>query len=314
MKKVLLIIMIFCLAVLTGCGPQETNVNKGGSVLYTVTDATGEKLSFTQKPQRIVSLNVSTDEILLDMIDNQRLVALSALADDPGICSAGDKVKAVQGRAQGSNLETVLALQPDLVIIPDYTMEPVRGLRSAGMKVYVCHTPENIKDIFKFIREIGTAVGDKERGEEMAAELEKQLNAVRSKALLSAGKKQLKVLALSFTGPLGVKGTFSDLCYYAGTRNALDGVEIPYQSNLSEEKMLEINPDMIITPSWDYSKKGDPEVFRQKILHNPTYKTIRAVESGKVVRLHDNYLYSTSQYTLKAAEELAQAAYPQAFK
>lgn len=53
-----------------------------------------------------------------------------------------------------------------------------------------------------------------------------------------------------------MRGTFSGLCYYAGVHNVLDGMDIPYQSNLSEEKMLELNPELIITPSWDYSKKA----------------------------------------------------------
>ncbi len=311
MKKIFFLLMLISTALFfTACGPQQDSGNDSkGAVLYTVTDATGEQLSFSKKPQRIVSLNVSTDEILLDLVDNKRLAALSALADDEGICAAGEKVKQVVGRAQSTNVESVLALQPDLVIVPDYSMEPVRGLRSAGLKVYVCHTPSDVPGILKFIREIGAAVGDADKGKAMANDMQKQLEAVRAKSLAIAGDKPKKVLALSFTGPLGMKGTFSDICHYAGVKNALEGVDIPYQSNLSEEKMLELNPDVIITPSWDYSKKGDPEMFRQKILNNPTYKNMNAIKNKRVVQLHENYLYSTSQYTVKAVEELAEAAY-----
>lgn len=166
-----------------------------------------------------------------------------------------------------------------------------------------------MQDIFKFIGEIGSAVGEEAKGEAMAKNMEAQLEAVRKQALQAAGDKPLNVLALSFTGPLGMRGTFSGLCYYAGVHNVLDGMDIPYQSNLSEEKMLELNPELIITPSWDYSKKGDPEQFRQRILQNPAYKSIKAVKNGRVQSLHDNYLYSTSQYTVKAVQELAHAAY-----
>lgn len=309
MRKIFLLILVLAAFFVAACGPEQKTAEKDNDVLYTVTDATGTKLSFTAKPQRIASLNVSTDEILLDLVDNKRLIALSSLADDSSICSAGDKVKAVKNRAASSNLESVLAVQPDLVIVPDYSMEPVNALRSTGLKVYVCHTPSNMQEIFQLIRDLGAATGDKEKGDAMASSLQRDLDAVRIASLKAAGDKQLKVLALSFTGPLGMKGTFSDLCHYAGVKNALEGVDIPYQSNLSEEKMLEINPDLIITPSWDYSKKGDPEEFRKKILNNPVYKNINAVKNNRVVRLHDQYLYSTSQYTLKAVEELAQAAY-----
>ena len=77
--------------------------------------------------------------------------------------------------------------------------------------------------------------------------------------------------------------------------------------------MLQLNPDMIITPSWDYSNQGDPEKFRQKILNNPVYASVNAIKNGKVVMVKDNYLVSTSQYTYKAAEELAMKAYPEVF-
>ena len=317
MKRIFLAMLLLATLLFAGCGPQELAKDEGkGETLYTVKDATGTELRFSKKPQRIVSLNVSADEILLDLLEGetQRLAALSRLADDEGICGAGDKVKQVKGRAESTNLEAVLSYQPDLVIIPDYSLEPVRGLRSAGMKVYVCHTPNDMQGILQFIRELGTAVGEKDKGVQMAERLQKQLDATREKALKAANGNQQKVLALSFTGPLGMKGTFSDVCHYAGVRNALEGVDIPYQSNLSEEKMLELNPDLILTPSWDYSKKGDPDDFRRRILENPTYKDMNAVKNKRVYKIHDNYLYSTSQYTVKAVEELAQLAYPEAFK
>lgn len=316
MKRIFLMLLMLGVLLLAGCGPQEAVKDDGGKTLYTVKDATGTELRFSKKPQRIVSLNVSSDEILLDLLEGEtdRLVALSRLADDEGICAAGEKVRKVQGRAESTNLEAVLSYQPDLVIIPDYSMEPVRGLRSAGMKVYVCHTPNDMQGILQFIREIGMAVGEEQKGKAMADKLQGQLDDVRAKALLASGGRQPKVLALSFTGPLGMKGTFSDVCHYAGVRNALEGVDIPYQSNLSEEKMLELNPDIILTPSWDYSKKGDPDDFRRRILQNPAYKDMNAVKAQRVFKIHDNYLYSTSQYAVKAVEELAQLAYPDAFK
>lgn len=314
LRKFLLLVAALMLLLAAGCTPKQAQ-HQSDVNLYTVTDATGTRLSFSSKPQRIISLNVSVDEILLELVDSRRIAALSLLADDPGICAAGEKVKAVQHRAQSTNPESVLALQPDLVIMPDYAAEPIRSLRSAGARVYVCHTPNDMQQILQLIRELGAAVGEPEAGSALAQRTQQQLEAVRARVAASVPEhERLQVLALSFTGPLGMRGTFSDLCHYAGVKNALAGIEIPYQSNLSEEKLLELNPDLIITPSWDYSKKGDPEDFRQRILQNPVYKDIKAIKNNRVVRLHDNYLYSTSQYAAKAVEELAAAAYPELFR
>ena len=314
LKKIFALCLLLVMLCVSGCGGIKPEQKVSGEILYSVTDATGQKLSFYEKPKRIISMNVSVDEILLDLIDSKRIAALTYFADDPSICSAGEKVKLVKERVQGSNIEWIVALQPELVIIPDYAMAMIKALRAAGIRVYVCTTPDNMDEIFKFIIDTGKAVGDQEAGEAMVAKLQADLNAIREKVVAKVPEdKRLKVLGLSFMGPLGMKGTFSDLCYYSATLNALEGIDVPHNGALSEEKMLELNPDMIITPSWEYSNQGDPEEFRQRILKNPVYASVNAIKNNKVVKVRDNYLVSTSQYTFKAAEELARNAYPEVF-
>lgn len=313
-RKILALCLLLVVMCLCGCGGIKPEQKSGGEILYSITDSTGQKLSFYEKPKRIISMNVSVDEILLDIIDSGRIAALTYMADDPSICSAGDKVKLVKNRVHGSNIEMIVALQPDLVIIPDYAAPVLKALRAAGVRVYVCTTPDNMQDIFKFIIDIGKAVGDEEAAKVMVAKLQADMQGIRQQVIAKVPEaERLKVLCLSFMGPMGMTGTFNDLCYYSGIVNALENIDIPQNGTLSEEKMLELNPDMIITPSWDYSKQGDPNEFRLKILNNPLYANINAIKKGRVVQVKDNYLMSTSQYTYKAAEELAQKAYPEVF-
>ncbi len=59
-KLILLCILIFAV---TGCIPALSG-EKEKTVLYEVTDSTGTKITFYKKPERIISLSVSTDEIL----------------------------------------------------------------------------------------------------------------------------------------------------------------------------------------------------------------------------------------------------------
>lgn len=314
MKKLILAIMLICNCMVTACGPIQTELDKQGMILYKVTDSTGTELLFSQKPQRIISLNVSADEILLDLVDNKRLVALSALSDDDGICSAADKAKNIKGRVYGNNIEGILIYQPDLVIIPDYDSNTINALRSSDLKVYVYKTPSNMAEIFLFIKSLGEVTGENKKAEQMAENLKQRLEKVRQTVNAAVHENEkLNVIMLSFNGPIGMKGTFSDVCYYAGLKNCLADIDIPFQNKLSQEKMLELNPDIIITPSWDYSKQGNPEVFRNDIINNPLYKDIKAVKNNKVIRIKDNNLYSTSQYVVDAVEELAKKAYPELF-
>lgn len=63
---------------------------------------------------------------------------MSTLADDQNISTIGEKAKTIQGRVTSTNIEQILAYQPDLILVPDYNLNTVKALRSLGLKVYVC--------------------------------------------------------------------------------------------------------------------------------------------------------------------------------
>lgn len=306
-----LTLLLFCLAcfLLTGCGVITTKEEQG-KPLYSVVDAFGNRVNFTAKPQRIVSLNTSIDEILLDLVPAERIQGLTYLVDDPSISCAAAKAGQVKGRVYGGNFEAIVAMNPDLVLTASF-MGPgyCDALKAAGLKVVTCTSANTVQEIMTFINQVAEAVGEKERGREMTAKLQRDLLVVRKKALAGQQGKMLRVLALSTMGIMGPEGPFNDLCYYAGIKNALAEKNVPAQAVLSEELLLELNPDVLFMPSWDYTKKKDVEGFAKKILENPLYKDVGAVKHKRFYKLHDQYLYSTSQYTLKAVEEMAKLCY-----
>ncbi len=322
-KKVMAILAIVLLVVIILSGynfyeqnalnEQQEKMDKTDNqqVLYSVVDATGMSLDFTAKPQRIMSLNVSIDEVLLDLVDSNRIIALSYLADDKSICSAGDKVNKVAGRATSKDLETLIYYQPDLVLVPDYDVDTLQKLRRLGLKVYACKTPSDMQGIFAFIEQVGSAVGEDERSGQMVKAMKAELKAIHQKILNNVPEdKRLTVAALSFNGVLGKRGTFNDLCYWAGVNNCFADEDVVFEGVFPKELLLEKNPDIIITPSWDFSKNHDPEAFKNSILNDPAYNSISAIKQKKVGTVHDNYLYSTSQYVVYAVKEIAQFAYP----
>lgn len=150
---------------LSGCMKQPENNPENQQISYTVTDATNTTLEFSQKPQRIMSMNIAIDEILCELVDTKRIIALSTLADDQNISTIGEKAKTIQGRVTSTNIEQILAYQPDLILVPDYNLNTVKALRSLGLKVYVCKIPTNVSEIFSLMQEISTVVDEKYRGE-----------------------------------------------------------------------------------------------------------------------------------------------------
>ena len=284
-----------------------------GPVLYTFTDATGVTFEFASKPQRIVSLDNSIDEILLDLVASERISALTHLADDPTLCCATEKAKKVKGRSHGSNLEEIIGFNADVVLVGDWIgSEYINALRQYGVKIVALDTPNTYRGIMQFIQDVAKVVGEPESGGLMVRDLQHRAEYFRNKAVSAYGEKNLRSLvALSTMGVMAQRGTFSDICYLAGVRNVLEKVEVPNGMPISDEKLLELDPDIMLLPSWDYSKSKNMDEYRQAILNNPAYKRMKAVQTGRVYQIHDQYLYSTSQYSIKAVEEIFSVSYPE---
>lgn len=128
-------------------------------------------------PRRIVSLNVCTDQILVDLVDPARIAGLSWLATDATL-------SAVAQRAQGfagvrDNAEEVLALDPDLVIAQEYSAAAtVSMLRRLGRTVLMVPLANDFDAIRKAVRVIAAAVGEAGRGEAIVRRFDARLSAV----------------------------------------------------------------------------------------------------------------------------------------
>ncbi|MHC1718437.1 MAG: ABC transporter substrate-binding protein [Acidaminococcaceae bacterium] len=313
-----LLVMLFCLnaLVLGGCAKSEQmNTKNDNEKGYTVTDATGTKISFKESPKRIVSLSSSADEILLDMLPPERIAALTNLADDPGICSTTEKAKAVKQRVQSKNVEAILSLNPDLVLVPDWLgAEKAQSLRDVGIKVYVYKTPVTLTEIQKSIIEIATVVDAREQGDKLVLAMQGKLDSVQQKLKnLPADKKQV-VVPLSLMGAFGGKGTtFDDICNYANVTNGISAAGIDKNTAIAKEKIVEINPDAFILPTWDFGKSGDAKNFINETMNDPALKTVKAIKNNRLIQIHDAYLYSISHYAANAVDEIARAVYPEYF-
>jgi iron complex transport system substrate-binding protein len=306
---------ICCLVSLTACGGQGKTTQTLAA--YTVTDVTGHQLKLTQKPRRIVSLNVSTDEILAELVGPERIAAFSKLADNAGISTIPtEDLRKVKLRVDAHGTEALLAARPDLVVLADWRgPELAESLRGVGVNVFVYKTPTTVQDIKETITLLGQVTGEPQKAAAMVAGMDKSLQGVRDKLGTIPKEKQVKVVALSFMGAFGGKETtFDDECTYAQVRNMVSEKNIFKSGAVSKEAIVEMNPEVLIMPSWDFGEKKSARTFLQETLTDPSLQSVTAIQKKRLVQIHDAYLYSTSQACVKAVEELARAAYPEKFK
>lgn len=312
-KNMMTLLACLMFLVCSGCGIKaESDKNK---VAYSVTDVTGTVIEFSEKPKRIVSMGIGSDEILLELVEPERIAALTYLSDDAGISSVSIKAQVIKGRVQRNNLEAILSYAPDLVVVPDWDgIDFVGQLRSTGIKVYVHKTPNTMQEIKANIAELAAAVGEDEQGYLLQQQMDERLSAIWSKVGKIKPEQRKKIVALSFMGPMGIKGSsFDDMCHYANIINAVENLDIPRNAAFSEEQMLLLDPDIILVPSWDYSGTKNTGEFQRQIMTNEAYQGIKAIRNHQVVQVHDRYLYSTSQYAVNAVEELVAVSYPELY-
>ena len=319
MKSFLVLAIILAVLSFSGCKNENANSTSANAIKtqssYTVTDDTGVTLQFTEKPKRIVSYSISTDEILMALVEPERIAALSRLVDDPGVSSIVKEAKQIPNRVQGQSVEGVLNFKPDLVIIPDFhPPEMLQSARELGLKVYIYKTPSNVEGVKRSIRQLASLTGEKEKGEEVIAKMDAKINKVQQRIATIPKDKRKRVIQLRSEGAFyAPNNSFGDVCRYAGVSDATLELHYPSAMEITQEKIVELNPDIIFVPDWDYD--GKHEIFgeQQKIMNNPSYQGMKAVQEGKVYRISGALVLTVSQYIADAIEEVAGMSYPELF-
>ncbi len=301
MVALVALLVLFC-----GFNMQKTVPEGKG---YEARDAWGNELSFRQKPMRIASFAVSTDEMLLELVGEKRLLAVSHWSDVPAVSCISDKIKNVPKRVKSHNVEAVLALQADLIVLPDYVNEEVvRTLREAGQKVYICKTPHKIVEIKSTLLDLGRAVGEEQRADQIIADMDQRLAKIKARVAKIPEDKRPRVLRIQENGSYyAPDSSFSEICRLAGVWNATDELHYEHPCTLSQEEIIALNPDVFIIENWNYDGKHDPEELKAAILNNGAYASINAVKNKRAYLMPANHLLTVSQYMVAGVEDLVDA-------
>jgi iron complex transport system substrate-binding protein len=130
-------------------------------------------------PDRIASINLCTDELLLALADPDQIAALSPYAVDPTLSSSAKQAKAF--RHDASSAETVVAINPALVLGGRFGTRDTHDLLDRlGYRLVEFDVAETIADSIDQIREVASLVGHPERGEAIVAEINAALERAKT--------------------------------------------------------------------------------------------------------------------------------------
>ena len=264
-------------------GAEQPEDEQPESKAVTVTDMTGHEITLDEPATRIVALTPSDCEILYAIGAGDTIVGRGKYCDYP---AEVQEITAVESGAD-TNLEQIIALQPQLLIMSTMaqTDEQVQQLEAAGIRVAVSDA-QDIAGVYTAIEMIGELVGKQDEAAQLIDSMKQTFAAVSENAGDGTKSIYFEVSPLEYGLWTAGSGTFMDeIATMLGLKNCFADVE--GWAQISEEQVLERNPDYIVTISMYYGEGPTPE---EEIMARPGWKNVRAVKDQKILNLPDNEL------------------------
>jgi iron complex transport system substrate-binding protein len=255
-----------------------------------------------------------SDEVLLELVGPGRLIAVTSFAADPAVSNIAGRIAAIPNRLD-SHPELILSLRPDLVVVANWSdAQGVAQLRAAGLPVYLSASAVTVEQVREKILALARVVGEERAGEELIARMDQRLGELERRLAAVPEGRRLTVLDWSAWGTaMGRGSSWDEIVRRAGLRNAVGDLPVDGwgQVPLSKEKLIELDPDLLVLPGWVYGERGGAEEFYRRVTADPALRGLKAVRNRRVIRMPENQRATTSQYIVEAIEFLARAAYPE---
>ena len=244
-----------------------------------------------------MALTASDCEILAALGAEDTLVGRGEYCDYP---ESVLEVPAVQSGAD-TNLEQIIALEPQVVIMAKMaqTEEQVAALEEAGIRVVVSDA-QDIEGVYTAIRLIGALVGRNDEAEAMVADMQSAFADIAAKSENTGKTVYFEVSPLQWGLWTAGKGTFMDeLATMCGLTNAFADVE--GWAEISEEQVLERDPDYIVTISMYYGEGPTPV---EEIKSRAGWDALKAVQNDAIFNADSNEVSRPGPRLKDAAEAL----------
>lgn len=291
-----LVSLFLALAMMLACVPVMA---EGG---ITVTDMTGREITLDGPATKIVALTASDVEILYALGAGDALVGRGEYCDYPA--EVLDKPMVKSGAE--TNLEEILALEPDVVIMETMAQseDQVNALDEAGVKVIVSNA-QNLEGVFAAITLIGQIVGKNDEAAALVQEMQDTFADIRAKAQDTGKTIYFEVSPLQYGLWAAGGGSFMDeLAQICGLTNVFG--DMPKWAEISEEQVLEKDPDYIVTTSMYWGEGPTPV---EELKSRAGWDQLKAVQNDQVFNADDSEITRPGPRLMDAVEALYNFVY-----
>jgi iron complex transport system substrate-binding protein len=265
----------------------------------------GRKVRIAAPPQRIVTVFPSNVEILFALGLADRVVAIGGRVRHPPEAVAKPSV----GGTLGYSPEAVAAYRPDLLVLtPSHqtALGLVEPFTRAGVPVLMLSHPD-LPSVLRNIDLVGQATGTEAQADQLRAQMQQQLEAVRARW------QGLPLRSVYLETAAAERGAFQtigrghyadDALAWAGGRNVFS--DLAGSQQVSAEAIAVRNPEVIV------SLQAVPKPAAA-IAARPGWQHLQAVREGRVVVLERGHKLIPGPRQIEAVLDYARALHPERF-
>lgn len=247
-------------------------------------------------PQRVVSINLCTDQLALMLAAPGQLVSVSYLVKDPDnsqLAEAARDLPANHGFA-----EDIVMLRPDLVLAGRWSTGPtVAMLERLGIPVVRFEIENSLDDVVTSLRRMGEVLGREAEAEAMIAAFDADRAALAERAATLPPERAALWYANGYTGGRG--GLAGDIIAHAGLDNIAAEAGLVRGGRIALEQLLLAAPDHLIRgrryAGWSEA---------QAVLDHPA---LRGLASARASVMSDRDWVCGTPYVLSAVAGLIAA-------
>ena len=249
----------------------------------TLVDMMGHEVTLEKPAERIVALTASDCEIVYALGAGDLLVGRGEYCDYPAEVFNVPSVES----GGNTNIEQILALNPDVVVMSSMaqTEEQVKQLEDAGVAVVV-NDAKDIAGVYTSIEILGKLLGRDAEAQKIIEDMQAGFAEIEANKLDGTQTVYFEVSPLQWGLWTAGKGTFmNEIAEMMGLKNCFE--DLDDWAQISEEQVLERNPDYIVTITMYWGEGPTP---KEEIMSRPGWENVTAVKNGAILNLPNNEL------------------------
>ena len=269
----------------------------------TFVDDSGRKLYFAKAPRRVLSLAPSLTEMLFAIGLDEQIVGVTNFCNYPPAAAGKPKVGYTQ-----PNLESLLALRPDMVVAPGELLraDVLAKLEALKVPTFIFEA-KSLEHILAHIHTLGRIFERSSAADVLTRHMRERIAEVSRRVETVERKRVLYVLSSHPLITVGPDSYIHQMIELAGGINVAAGTSGAYP-RLSMETVLENDPEILVFPVG--STESVPEHEQQ------TWKRWTGLSAVQHHRLHvvsSDALNRPGPRVVDGLEQLAQVIHPEAF-